>query len=236
MVFNGQSLPVCPIPRERIPHCLKMMNDRTIDTPEIKNKAIKPILGDREHFVNNDNLVKILSPVVDAIARLEFASTNLGDIWKELLTTYHQVKAAEVGVRFTHWSIHAGSAIDHRAQTFDLPIYRVAFFLSPRLRRVALPLNTTLVDMQKDVLRLAQNWGFKKSELVIIKEQTRLYYNNLPPYNSIATQDAFQYWTELMATEVTGPLKRFCCILFEVVVHAAGVEGLFSMMAATKTK
>ncbi|KAI9103385.1 hypothetical protein DFS34DRAFT_691891 [Phlyctochytrium arcticum] len=189
-------------------HCLAMMKNRSINTPKGDIKDIIPILESMQHFLDNKSLVKILCPVVNAIGRLEFASTNLGDIWKELLVVQCYCR--------------------ERAH------FRPSHLSSRVLSVTSFP--TSCPPTQKSVMGIAQEWGFKKGEVLSIKEACEIYYSDLPPYNSLATQDAFQYWTQILAMDDTAAHKRFCCILFQVVVHAAGVEGVFSMMGATKTK
>ncbi|MBW0484140.1 hypothetical protein O181_023855 [Austropuccinia psidii MF-1] len=71
--------------------CIALQSNSDVDTPAIGSN-IKKLIEDRDHLTTNQVLVKLLCSVVDAIGRLESANSTIGDIWKELTTTYFMTK------------------------------------------------------------------------------------------------------------------------------------------------
>lgn len=49
-----------------------------------------------DHFASNKDLVMFLKPVVDALVRLEHATTSLSDIWKESLINFLSLRRIDV--------------------------------------------------------------------------------------------------------------------------------------------
>jgi hypothetical protein len=56
------------------------------------------------------------------------------------------------------------------------------------------------------------------------------------PFNSKTTNKPLDFWLTVPHTPNSEPLKSLAIGILEIVPHTAGVEGLFSMMSAIKTK
>jgi hypothetical protein len=110
-----------------------MHDSPNIDTVKIPVEPLHILKNDLFHFLNNLCIVKVLKPIIDSIGRLERESTNLGDIWKEILFSYTSIiqYPYQDGL-MSNLQMHALAVIDLRAQEFDEDIYLVAFFLVPR--------------------------------------------------------------------------------------------------------
>ncbi|KAG0147356.1 hypothetical protein CROQUDRAFT_19507, partial [Cronartium quercuum f. sp. fusiforme G11] len=89
------------------------------------------------YFTANKALVMILKLIVSALARLECATTSLGNVWKELLTVYLAIKKKKekkkdflVWPGYQEFKKAVPFFLDQRAQVYDELIHVVAFFLS----------------------------------------------------------------------------------------------------------
>ena len=61
-------------------------------------------------------------------------------------------------------------------------------------------------------------------------------YNHLFPYNSKNLNKPLDYFMMVPDIPESAAFKKLCIGLLEIVLHAAGVKGLFSMMSAIKNK
>jgi hypothetical protein len=86
------------------------------------------------------------------------------------------------------------------------------------------------------ILQIAKYWKFAKAEALLLQDAISRYYSNLYPFNSKNVKNPLNYWLTLLGTPKFDSLKKLVIGLLEIVPHAAGVEGLFSMMSAAKTK
>ncbi|KAH9813964.1 ribonuclease H-like domain-containing protein, partial [Melampsora americana] len=206
--------------------CLSMLKDKSISTPTI-NKTIKLIIENCDHFTSNSILVKLLQPVIDALSRLEQAKTSVGDIWKEF--QYYP--------RFLSYKAHCLHVLNTQAKIFNQPIYIVGFFLNPTYSQVAVLRAYPIDKMIKFILPIAKMWSYKKSKALSLKSQVIHYLSGEGLFQSTGTVSvAIDYWLAIPSTSHTSILKWFTIRVLELVAHAAGVESVFSMMGATKTK
>jgi hypothetical protein len=215
--------------------CLDLLLDPLVDTPSMSDAVIQ-VIKDRDHFTANQSLVRLLKPVIDAIGNLERADTTLSDIWKELLNVYKSIRDVEVYSRFELFKSHCLNVIQSQTKVFHEEIYVIAFFLHPAYRRVAVSKKHSLSDVGQMILRLAKSWKLTKSEASCLQDATNRYYNSLFPFDSKAIDKPLNFWLTLPHTPETSSLKKLAIGILEIVPHAAGVEGLFSMMSAIKTK
>ncbi|OAV96614.1 hypothetical protein PTTG_00808 [Puccinia triticina 1-1 BBBD Race 1] len=215
--------------------CLELLRDPLVDTPSM-TKAVIEVIEDRDHFTGNQTLVCLLKPVVDAIGNLERAETTLADIWKELLDTYKNISEVDVYTRFEPFKVHCLDVIHAQTKVYHEEIYIVAFFLHPAYRRVAVSKKHSLPDIGQMILQLAKNWRFTKSEASLLKDSINCYYNAIYPFNLKNTDKPLEFWLAVPHTPDSEPMKKLAIGMLNIVPHAAGVEGLFSMMSAIKTK
>jgi hypothetical protein len=215
--------------------CLELLRDPLVDTPSIPQAVIK-VVDDRDHFTANQTLVRLLKPVVDAIGNLERSETTLADIWKELLNTYKNILQVDVYTRFEPFKVHCLDVLHAQTKVYHEEIYVVAFFLHPAYRRVAVSKKHSVEDMIQMILRVAKYWKFTRSDASLLRDAINCYYNSMYPFNSKTTQKPHDFWLTVPHTPDSDSLKKLAIGILGIVPHAAGVEGLFSMMSAIKTK
>ncbi|PLW08573.1 hypothetical protein PCANC_24536 [Puccinia coronata f. sp. avenae] len=167
---------------------------------------------------------------------LKKADTNLADIWKELLTAYKTIQDLNVYSRFEPFRRHCLEVLESQTTVYHQDIYVIAFFLHPGYRRVAVSKKHSLSDVGQMLLRLAKNWKLTKAEAAPLQDAMNRYYNSLFPYDSKKKEDPLAFWLKVPYTPKLALLKKLAIEILEIVPHAAGVEGLFSMMNAIKTK
>ncbi|KAA1090948.1 hypothetical protein PGT21_018819 [Puccinia graminis f. sp. tritici] len=225
---------------EGFKYCLETLENTSVDTPSM-TKAVINVIKDRDHFTSNSVLVKLLKPIVDGIAHLESSHTTLASIWGVIINTYTLIQSTEVYSRFQPFKEHCINVLADRVKVFQDNIYIIAFFLHPSYRKVAVSRKHSLADIGMMILEVAKCWNFTRSEALHIQTSINRYYNNLYPFNVQlsnfnATTLPLNYWMSVPITPEATGLKKFAIRVMEIVPHAAGVEGLFSMMNSIKTK
>ncbi|CAG8656973.1 850_t:CDS:2 [Cetraspora pellucida] len=70
---------------------------RTDNYPIIRTE-IQEIITNRYHFANNDMLLSVLIPVVDAIGHLESRDSTLADIFKDLINIYTTISTTNIPI------------------------------------------------------------------------------------------------------------------------------------------
>ncbi|MBW0556779.1 hypothetical protein O181_096494 [Austropuccinia psidii MF-1] len=90
------------------------------------------------------------------------------------------------------------------------------------------------------ILVLAKDWQYYKEDAKLLIPQIKCYYSQHEPFGSqshgVFTNNAIDYWLGLADSPQCLPLKKLAITICEIVPHAAGLEGLFSVMSAIKTK
>ncbi|KAI7964699.1 hypothetical protein MJO29_002797 [Puccinia striiformis f. sp. tritici] len=215
--------------------CLELLRNKQVDTPSMTDAVVK-VIEDRDHFTANQTLVQLLKPVVDAIGHLERADTTLADIWKEMIQTYKSIRDADVYSRFEPFKQHCLDVLHAQTKTFHEDIYVLSFFLHPAYQRVAVSKKHSLNDIGHMILHVAKHWKMSKSEASLLRDAVHHYYNATYLYHSKKIDKPLHYWLTVPYTPESEPLKKLAIGILEIVPHAAGVEGLFSMMTAMKTK
>lgn len=195
---------------------------------------IRLLIERRHHFANNDNLVKILSPVVDAIGHLESSSATLADVFEQLIRVHQAISTNEIP-DIPGFCTHALRVLGRTVRDFSDDIYFVALFLSPRTKQIAISRRMSSQDMIRACLKLAKNWGFSKHDVeILVKElicytnQDNLFGTQLPAINSRSLWATF--------TGDAPYLRRFAMMVFAIVPHNGPVEKLFSSLGLLNTK
>ncbi|KAI8822674.1 uncharacterized protein EV422DRAFT_524947 [Fimicolochytrium jonesii] len=217
-------------------HCWRLHVSRPSDTPSFPDK-IPEILADRRHFADNHCIIALLTPILEAIRRLESRDTHLGDIWKELTKVYRELGSLTLPGLFNTIRAECMSIVSRRARVFWDDVYVIAFFLSPPYRRAATSKKIPLQDVTRMVLGVSRRWKYTFEEACRLTQQIELYHNNVAPYNFDQGLNVRTYWTALPTTAETLDLKRLAITLFQITPHATGVEHLsniWSSKARTK--
>ncbi|CAG8658548.1 7362_t:CDS:2 [Cetraspora pellucida] len=207
---------------------------RTNNYPIIKTE-IQDIVRNHHHFANNDTLVTVLIPVVDAIGHLESKKTTLADIFKELLNIYLTILRANISI--DGLKNHALAAINRRACEFSDNIYFIALFLSPYYKKIAISKKMPGDLMIRALLELAKSWNFDKRESTLLLKELINYKNGDAPfdtYRNIGDINPRTFWKQFSGSSPL--LRQFAIKVFSIVLHAAAVERLFSSLELMKTK
>ncbi|PLW44427.1 hypothetical protein PCASD_04505 [Puccinia coronata f. sp. avenae] len=162
--------------------------------------------------------------------------TTLADIWKELLIAHKTIQNVDVYSRFESFKRHCLETLESQTKVYHEEIYVAAFFLHPKYRCVAVSKKHSLSDVTQMIIRLAKQFKLTKGEALTLQDAVNRYYNRLYPYNSKNVDKPLDYWLTVPETPESDALKKPSIGLLEIVPHAAGVKGLFSMMNAIKTK
>ncbi|MBW0461390.1 hypothetical protein O181_001105 [Austropuccinia psidii MF-1] len=192
------------------------------------------VIENQDHFTSNDTLVSLLKPVVDSIGHLENSNTKLSDILQELLAVYKSLLLVNVYSHFASFKQHCIKVLHQRSEFFQSNIYIISFFLHPLFQNVAVSLNHSLKDITLMILVLANHWQYYKEDSELLIPQIKCYYSQPEPFGNAC--NAMDYWLGLPDNPQCSPLKKFAITISEIVPHAAGIEGLFSLMSAIKTK
>jgi len=121
-------------------HRLQLCNNALTDTPDIPNDK-KDLINDKYHFLRNSEMLTVIKPVIDAIARLEKKETSICDIWKEIINVYKEIslisflEQQNIGAAIKAKAI---AVINNRAIGFNTPLYILGFFFHPAYRKIAI--------------------------------------------------------------------------------------------------
>ena len=99
-------------------------------------QSIKEIIDDQYHFADNDGLICILKPIIDALSRLENDNSSISDVWPQFIRCYNDIKKVNVNVKFNKFKLNCLDVCKQRGKLLTDDIYIVAFFLNPKFRKV----------------------------------------------------------------------------------------------------
>ncbi|MBW0559950.1 hypothetical protein O181_099665 [Austropuccinia psidii MF-1] len=135
---------------------------------------------------------------------------------------------------------HCLKTLHQQAKVFHSDLYIIAFFLHPKFCNVAVSLMHSLKSITVMILVLAKDQQYYKEDAKLLIPQIKHYYSQHEPFGSqshgVFTNNAIDYWLGLPDSPQCLTLKKLAITICEIVPHAAGVEGLFSVMSAIKTK
>jgi hypothetical protein len=94
----------------------------------------------------------------------------------------------------------------------------------------------SILNIRQMILWLPKNWKFTKPEAGFLQDIVSRYYSGVYPFHSKNVDRPFDFRLSVQKTPKSNPLKILATVLLKIVPHAAGVEGLFPMMNAIKTK
>ena len=83
---------------------------------------------------------------------------------------------------------------------------------------------------------LAKKWRFTKPQAIALKRQVELYFIGTNPFDQHLDLETREYWRCMSNSVDSRELKEMAVMIFDIIPHAAGVEGLFSQMSLTKGK
>ena len=119
-------------------HYLSLCQNHALDTSKLPDSSKPPtptlqyVIRDVDHHCSNKYMLLLIKPIVDAIGRLERKNSHLGQIWKNFIGIYCEVKKVDLSYRLEGFQIFTLGAIQTCAQKFfDDDNYYITFFLCP---------------------------------------------------------------------------------------------------------
>ncbi|KAJ7208281.1 ribonuclease H-like domain-containing protein [Mycena pura] len=178
--------------------------------------------------------IRVARPFVDAIAETEGRGVNLADCMRSLLGAARRLSVLERDDddddEFEEFKKHAHAVVDKRFRQMATPVHRLAFFLHPLCRKVAV-LDVdgyTLRDLKRTALEIAiEKWGWSEDEARKLSIDLGEYHGCRKPFAG-AQRDSRAWWTDLPISTTEHPLKPFAKALLGLVPHSAEIERLFS--------
>ncbi|CAG8497218.1 13405_t:CDS:2 [Gigaspora rosea] len=78
---------------------------------------IQDIVTNYHYFADNNILIKVLIPIVDAIGRLESKDATLADIFKEILSIHYTISTVNISI--DSFKNHVLATIDKQTDEFS---------------------------------------------------------------------------------------------------------------------
>ncbi|CAG8638087.1 16376_t:CDS:2, partial [Racocetra fulgida] len=177
------------------------------------NHEIIQIIEDRNHWKNNELLMKILEPVNNAIKQLETANTTLADAYLLLINLGKNLISL-----FTNINKY----------DFKLYIYlcTLAIFCHSKTQKFAISKKTTLSDIQTTAIKLIKKWNWNRELAVDIKNGLADYLNFIGDFNldkGILIDNPRIYWDHILNLKYAA-LIIFVKRIFSFVPYAAEAE------------
>lgn len=162
-------------------NALALQLNPTSDTPTIPEQ-LRLIITDVHHFTANQTILKFISPLIDSMTRLQSLSTNVGDIWPELVSLHQAFARTDLMYSpLDPFKYFCQSVLQKRSQSFvSQEIYLAGLFLSPAHRQIAVSRKYNLDYLVRILLTLAKAWRFTRDEAVSLKVQAQAYHADEP--------------------------------------------------------
>ncbi|KAJ7211665.1 ribonuclease H-like domain-containing protein [Mycena pura] len=179
-------------------------------------------------------VIRIARPFVDSIAECEGRSVTLADCMLSLLGAAYQLSKLDQNEddtsAFRAFRKHAHAVVDKRFLTMATPLHRLALFLHPLCRKLAVldADGYTLRDHKRTALQIAINkWGWAEEEGRKLAADMDEYAACRDPFAG-GTSDARLWWKRLNVAAKQHPIKPFTEAILGLVPHSAEIERLFS--------
>ncbi|KAJ7224655.1 ribonuclease H-like domain-containing protein [Mycena pura] len=208
-----------------------------------KTEGLSPVNEDVLRIVKDCNddfwpwltrVVRVARPFVDTIAETEGRNVNLADCMLSLLGAARQLYVLEPteddDLDFADFKKHAHQVVDKRFRAMATPVHRLALFLHPLCRKLAVldADGYTLRDLKLTALDIAINkWGWSADEGRMLVTDIDAYYSCAEAFAG-AQRDGRGWWLKLPVAAAGHPLKQFAIALLGLVPHSAEIERLFS--------
>ncbi|KAJ7049771.1 ribonuclease H-like domain-containing protein [Mycena amicta] len=180
-----------------------------------------------------DRVIRVARPFVDAIAASEGRSVNLADCMLNLLGAARQLSTLDMKEdntrEFKDFVLHAKRVVDKRFRQMATPVHRLALFLHPLCRKLAVvdARGFTLRDVKRTALEIAEKWGWTEGDGALLAADLGEYHACRAPFAG-GQKDAQGWWKTIAATDKAHPLKPFAIAILGLVPHSAEIERLFS--------
>ena len=183
-----------------------------------------------EHFMMNDYMLELVTPVADLIGYLEKSETKLANIAVQFLTleVHFDIIEAKYCICNKFIDVAVGIVSKWYKQYFLHPVYVIAMYLSPKYHDLAINKNFSHDYLKPEIVKLALNWKFKKDECIQHAQDIHKY-NSFIFTKDHKTMTQMYFWkTTQQFTKPTGKLASF---VFQHKGHAAPMETLSSSLS-----
>ncbi len=124
---------------------------------------ISNIISSRIHFAENSELVTVLKPVVDSIARLEGRDSTLANVLGEFCKIRSRWSRLQLdSSAAAEFKNKAIQILGSRVKDYENDLYLVAFYLSPKYKKIAISRKMQYKDMKISLLNLLKIWRTPK--------------------------------------------------------------------------
>ena len=202
------------------------------------NKDVINIVLDGDHWRQNDQLIRICKPLVDAIGNLESRDTTLADCMLELIAAERAITTIQLkpddDPAFTQ---HAQNQVRRRFHEMNTTLHWFALFLHPLARALAIssaPHSRTLKHAYDFAFDVAERWNWSKDTVTKLIQDIGKYHRGEAPFAG-GIADARAWWNGLPITHGQCPLKAMAVRIFSIVPHAAEIERLFSDLGGVQS-
>ena len=143
--------------------------------PRIPSPAIQLLTA--EHFIMNNNMLELVTPIADLIGYLEKAETNLANIAVHFFTLQVHFDNMEAKCYICNKFIDVAVGIVSKwyKQYFLHPVYVIAMYLSPKYHDLAISKSFSHDNIKPEIVTLAMNWKFKKDECIQLAQDIQRY-------------------------------------------------------------
>ena len=205
----------------------------------VKAEVVKIIQDhDDEFWPMLDQVLRITKPFVDAIALCEGRSVTLADSMLYFLGAARSLSLlTNEPSDDAEFLTHARAVVDKRFKQIATPLHRLALFLHPLCRKLAV-LDVdghTLREHKLVALEIAKKkWGWGLPECKLLVDDMDAYFQCRDVFAG-GQKDCLAWWTALPAKHAKHPLKQFAMAILSIVPHAAEIEHLFSSLAGIQS-
>ncbi|KAJ3990836.1 ribonuclease H-like domain-containing protein [Lentinula boryana] len=180
-----------------------------------------------------DQLIRVAKPLVDAIAVCESQSATLADCMLQFLGAARRVAnvSREEGDD-PEFIKHAHTTLDKRFWLIATPLHRLALFLHPLCRKLAVLEyeGFTLRDLKLTALTISkEKWNWSREDCAQLGQDVDDYYACRKGFEG-GNKDPCAWWKSLTMNSEKHKLKLFAVAILSIVPHAAEIERLFSSL------
>ena len=188
-----------------------------------------------EHFMMNDYMLELVTPVADLIVYLEKAETNLADIAVQFLTlqVHFDNMEAKCYICNKFIDVAVGIVSKQYKQHFLHPVYVIAMYLSPKYCDLAISKNFSHDYLKPEIVKLAMNWKFKKDKCIQLAQDIHKY-NSFIFTKDHKTMSPMYFWKTTQ--QFTKPMRKLASFVLQLKGHGAPVETLLSSLSYSKPK
>ncbi|KAL0024706.1 hypothetical protein WJX77_010071 [Trebouxia sp. C0004] len=226
-----QSVHECLQSLVQMEHAIKQMLQKHPDFP--MNQAVTECANSVSFWSQIAKFCKLLAPITDVVKGNMSKTSSLADVMLHWLHLARSLQAAETEANLPHdVTVHCFAGFNQRAAELDSDLCRLALFLDPRYKDIAVPQANpdTLFDKARSVF---QNRRHGVEECDRLSQQLQLYLVRSPPFDQPFTPQtsAKAWWLNLGSSHTScTELRNLAVFMCTIVPHAASAERVSSIM------